>query len=477
MSRITRKKSKTILSCSHELQSFHQFSGQCWSDSAANLLFFAAGVGGKVQAGLQADDVVEKLDSWLRKKENLEKYREEYDTDNTPGLTHFTDEEYYNIFIPAMKEYVHCLQLRYFNMREMTDVRTKRRASCVYSLCKEEKGALAAEVLIPKEKRFESLDKVNKKSLERRMKEMSKLTVDIETLSTHELVGKSEKGYTNLRFGNVIGILLDFFTKGELFKIDRMTSLISGENLGFVIDTKASSITKEIDDHYYLSSVATVVEPLGSHAITLLTCDNGREYIYDDNRSVLKEIPWTNMLGPDTDSVLYVSRYIEEDKTYEAFIDFLKKSQHALKEGIKNGKITNAEINRRNIYNEDFLEIEKEIPNTRALLDIDFEKMGESPVLKFIYEKQPTLIVIDKKNNILKLLTKERVTKVNMYGKDKLFTNILEAYDWDFKTLCFMRISADAFWLTKLAYTVMKRVGVRSKSKSKSKSKKASNSK
>lgn len=462
------------MTCSHELQSFHQFSGQCWSDSAANLLFFAAGVGAKVQDALQDSALVERLDSWLREKDTFDNISFMHREDTGNELSHYTDDEYYNIFIPALKDYVRCLQLRYLNMIQAAGTpATRRRASCVYSLCKEETGALAAEVLTPKEQRFGSLGKAARRSLERRMEEASRLPVNLETLAKHPLVGKEEKGYSNLRFGKVIGILLDFFTGGKVFQAMNAgvlaTGPFKGKPLAFTVKTRINEISRALDDSYYISSVATVKEVEGSHAITFLTCENGHEFIYDDNRSVLKEIPWTAMFGTDEEKVYYVSKY-DDDMTYGKFIEHLKASQKTVKDAYRDGEIDDEQLETGDFYDKAVRKLKVEIPNIKALMAIDFGGgAASSPVLKFIFDKKPTMVLFTKEGDKMKLLTQGKITNVNLVGgKDRLFREIYDAYDGDFKMMCFARITTNIFWLQLLAYTVFKKVGRGSKSKSKS---------
>lgn len=392
-----------IVVCSDTLAAFVNFTGQCWSDSAAVFLLFSAGVGTYVQEKLRSASVVDDFSDWIRsapvksrilarhgkdgvqerrrakENRNNENYNNRYNrnnrnTSNTSSVAYkyITEEEYDTIFVPNMIQYMDCLKQRYMNMASnWRDQRTgsRRRRSCALSLCKEESGATAANILLPQyitsdgtpisvnteltaENRKAYMDEYFKyrvrnitrpvvtrpnsyqTRLERAVANLEKKTDEnIERYNnTIEYLGLVKPGLPSYHFGSILEILMEFCLPEKSFK-----SIVSVDDIN---DDESSSyflrgipIGRSISDQlsfFHPSAIVSAGSAMSGHALAFFTCDGGSTFVYDDNLGFMKQINWHGLLSCDPSYLYYIDNFRigdTEEKVKETVFTILRAKQ------------------------------------------------------------------------------------------------------------------------------------------------------
>lgn len=392
-----------IIVCSDALPAFVNFTGQCWSDSSAVFLLFSAGIGAHVQEKLRSATVVDDFSEWIqsvpvksrilarygkeeiqarrRAKENRnnENYNSRYNrnnrnTSNTNSVSYkyITEEEYDTIFVPNMIQYVDCLKQRYMNMASnWKDQRTgsRRRRSCALSLCKEESGVTAANILLPQyitsdgmpisinteltaENRKGYMDEYFKyrvrnitrpviirpnsyqTRLERAVANLeTKTNENIERYNnTIEYLGLVKPGLPSYHFGSILEILMEFCLPDASFKsIISIDDINDDESVSYFLRgiPMGGSISDQLQ-FFQPSAIVSAGSAMTGHALAFFTCDGGSTFVYDDNLGFMKQINWHAILPCDPSYLYYIDSFRvgdTEEKVKETIFTILRTKQ------------------------------------------------------------------------------------------------------------------------------------------------------
>ena len=294
--------------CVDQLETLHQFTGQCWSDASLIFLWFAAGIGNKVQEYLEKDSFLEEFeDFYLHSSFLLNEIKSTFPVLNNP--------EIYDQFYEALIEYSKELKNRYMNWKyPTTSVLLRRTESCILSKQLENYGIYLSEILSQKPASEYKVKPENIQHLSQAIKSLNKTKYISRENLENELernLNQQSFGYDTNKFGKVIYILLQFFFKRNF--VDFSTMLQNTVNIdyfknihesprenGILFLTRLSflSFIQYVIPLYKKYAISCVLgtdvpgDEEGGHVISLLTCNNLSTILYNDNDGFLQVTNW-----------------------------------------------------------------------------------------------------------------------------------------------------------------------------------------
>lgn len=319
--------------CADDLETLHQFTGQCWSDASLIYLWFAGPFGPSVQQELEKESFLNDLKTFFTQDPvyfNLRYY--------FPSIQDF---DKYTEFCEILFDYAREMKERYMNWKHPTKGPALRRStSCTLSTKIEHNGILLGEILAQKQN-----PKISKKNIETLYKKIESIntsrlspnsTAEAEEQIRKELA-KEGLGYSTSDFGNVIYVLLKFFLRNqkmyvlhqtEFNKINEqenkqkvdflryLTNEIVSYNLNSpfldlnafhflspnIVDSFLYSNFNESVSMSFLASCALMESgkvnyPKKFHAISFLTCSNNETILYDDNLAKMNAVSWRSIFN------------------------------------------------------------------------------------------------------------------------------------------------------------------------------------
>ena len=201
-----------VTGCGADLDTFHQFTGQCWSDAAIVFLLFSNTLGPVVQTRLQeeGEGIRDSFEAWAGPNKAI--------IDAIAGFE--LSEETLKSFVDKTKQYLFCIHRRFENstLRQVRlnvgiqkQPQLRRCDSMIFSYCQEATAILATELL-----HRVKIGATNRNNIEDVVREReANLERSIQKYIGQGLIEKpvdeSAPGYNNLRVGKFIAVLIKFF--------------------------------------------------------------------------------------------------------------------------------------------------------------------------------------------------------------------------------------------------------------------------
>jgi hypothetical protein len=463
----------TVVPCADSLETLHQFTGQCWNDAEIIFFWFSSRLGPAIQAHLQDPEVISKFEDWIYKE-----------TVKNQIITFFPDvEKQYNSACYYLTQYLYVLRERYnlyiaqaSQQYQKPKGSLQRRQSMCYSIAGEDSGIKSALLFNPVEYHKKSF-KINRENLLARVGKAKNNVGIQENNITSYISNINERGFWNAVFTPIVILFIQYFLDGNvqfcnLSKSSVETSDFLEEVLknqlyplffykffetSPVFQRKGYSPTQlvplfrkilENPAKYHLSMTCNNVGFKGQygHATSFITCENGKQYFYDDNYFILQELPWSllfkDLKESDDVDFLYIPNYepkfqgiftvfIPPNISYPLFMRFIKEknSDNSLFFGrvlilSKTGEIIEDKVDSRYFYS--FLSKKYKLPDSASAVEI-IDETNESN--GYLYHRLSfSSIFLDKKDgpppnhtkdNFQVLFDSQDSIPFNIYGSHK----------------------------------------------------------
>lgn len=321
-----------VRGCQHGLETFYQATGQCWSDALSIFLLFANNLGPVVQRELieKKESLGESFGSWASANRAF--------IQEVAGFE-LNDDKFGN-FIQATQDYLYCLYERFKNSKLAKHIVTKneqagrrRCDSIVLSHCQAQTAGLANELLMDmgflvdvagltslregiatirkNTKRKENTHKPI--SAEYDMRKIGKLASVLgrffyNTLNILELNDKTPESLLPILNGQDSILYLNM-NKGEptfenpvlVNNTETENNIISGKRLSIALSKLFVPVNYNfvvnIPSDVNYSMLVGVVKDGSGHAISFLSCSDGKQYLYDDNLGILVNMNWREIIN------------------------------------------------------------------------------------------------------------------------------------------------------------------------------------
>ncbi len=316
--------------CTDGLQTFSQHAGECWNDSAINMLFFTPRLAPLVRAKTVAD-----FQAWIARPDITAWLDERF---------HFKNAKQLELFIYYASHYIGCLKERFENWRQRRVVlnATRRRRSCVYSKCSAASGIIASEIV--RLQKYPDISVINANVIKALKNDAMPInmvaqiergiTMHMENYKHNFKVRESmEKGYAYDAFSLFLGILLHFyFDKEVLISLDAKPPADDVFAFGYNRDNPVSYFVhiRKYQPSHHINLILHVSLPSIKqfHVIHLLTCANNKQYVYNNNNKTIISSKWLSyFMTPYDDFVqgYYISSHIAEEpnKKYNLMFELL----------------------------------------------------------------------------------------------------------------------------------------------------------
>jgi hypothetical protein len=356
---------KEITDCAHELETLHQFTGQCWSDASLIHLWFAGGIGPVIQEKLIKDDFLTDFKKFYYQDDTFFTLRYYYPTIRNKN------EQYYP-FLEILFRYAQEMKERFDNWKySQLSAPLRRTASCMLTKKLEHNGILLGEMLMdPKINSKREISKANVNLMYSKINSLNlskykNLTVEEAEKLVESNLGNESLGYNMLRFVHVMYVLLKYFFHdkplyvshnsdsntiltikdyiGELDKFNLPYPIFDMNFYYFLHNQYLSSsfLSYKFEENVHLSFTMSADHiEYGSnsntdefHTISFLTCSNLQSFIYDDNIGKLLQLNWPSIFRKmntklrelyDLDTTNTYTVFLLESKNLQNFSTYVR---------------------------------------------------------------------------------------------------------------------------------------------------------
>lgn len=291
-----------LYSCKEDIQYFLQHSGQCWSDSASVLLLFTPFIGKTIQnifTKLPFETIIKQMGLWSDKEENV---------DFILGMAINTGyiRRNYPLFLHYLSNYLGCLYERFQSWHERQKeediLPMRRQKSHAYSLCQEAAGKYAGFMI--------GLPDPNSKVPAYPEKEENIIYIKAKALQNKNIDKKfhfcEEAGFQPSIFSKCIAILLKFLyptiSIQQIYDLEKPI-----ETFTFFYSILFEGISNiSFHESIRIESISISSE---THALCILRCPDGNEYLYDDNIGKLQKTKLISYFESEKNIDFHMKKY------------------------------------------------------------------------------------------------------------------------------------------------------------------------
>lgn len=399
-----------------------------------------AGIGTQLREALSRAGAVSTFRTWLQSPQTESWLKKEFKSLHVPATM--------TLFQRLATEYIQCFKERLdnWNVQRKTKqlVLSRRRASCVFSMCSAAAGMYASELLWSHEESA---------ALGRPELLTPELLAELEggasparnAAMNHE-AARVQKGYALWSASRFLRVLMYYFTKKDRYlpiqdlsatpveALAKKTFMISDFSLDlqtmasiYQIMKRSHSINIFADGFNLLKGPAHKV----GHQLHFLSCDTDTrdEYIYDDNEAALQQVKWSRVFEPGAKSyylrwrdqpldVRVVQRIFLMLFSAQAFVSAGKRTTEKMRENyhrlarqeqdpllkkpmtflanfLDTTDLTTREEDKKSFFDVIQVDISKDASDIREQLsEFIKEHYGSSPVVKIFASFKPILITI-----------------------------------------------------------------------------------
>ena len=426
--------------CADDLATFRQHSGECWNDSIQTFFMLSAGMGTQVREALGRASAVDAFHTWLHSPKTEEWLKKEFKSLLVPSVL--------TLFQRLAIEYIQCFKERLDNWQVQRQAKHKvlsrRRASCVFSMCSAAAGMYASELLWSHEESA-SIGRPELLTPEL-LAELEGGASPARNAQMNKEAARVQKGYHLWSASRFLRILMYYFTKKDrslpvqalattpVEALAKKTFMISDFSLDM---STMASIYQTMKRSHSVNIFADGVNLLKGkdysvgHQIYFLSCDTDTrdEYIYDDNEAALQQVKWSRVFDPGAKSfylrwrdeeldVRVVQRIFLMLFSAQAFVSAGKRTTEKMRENyhklakqeqdpllkkpityfanfMDTTDLTTREEDKRAFFDVISVDISKDASDIREQLsEFIKEHYGSSSVIKIFASFKPILIVI-----------------------------------------------------------------------------------
>jgi hypothetical protein len=427
------------LSCEDDMLTFRQHSGECWNDSIQTFFMLGAGIGTQLREALGRAGAVSTFRAWIQSPQTESWLKKEFKSLHVPATM--------TLFQRLATEYIQCFKERLdnWNVQRKTKqlVLSRRRASCVFSMCSAAAGMYASELLWSHEE--SALIGRPELLTPELLAELQAGASPAKNAAMNRESARVQKGYALWSASRFLRILMYYFTKKDRFlpvqtlattpieALAKKTFMISD----FSLDMQAmASIYQAMKRTHSINIFADGFNLLKGkdyrvgHQIHFLSCDTDTrdEYVYDDNQASLQQVKWSRVFEPGAKSyylrwrdqpldVRVVQRIFLMLFSAQAFVSAGKRTTEKMRENYRRlarqeedpllktpmtyfanfldtNDLTTREEDKKSFFDVVSVDISKDASNIREQLS-EFIKThySSSPVVKIFASFKPILIV------------------------------------------------------------------------------------